>query len=241
MALDTLEIFGDEFTGVTGIKATDDNDNIKTYIRPDGTKSISENGNGIDVTEYAAVDVNISGGLTIDDIYPVGSIYMSVTSTSPSVLFGGTWEQIQGRFLVGSGSNGAAGDESLNPTAGNTGGKATVTLTSAQSGVPSHSHDFTQPTVTTPTLTASNSNYVTSASEVTSLRANLSSSTSSNYYYIRAASSGVNMGKSAPTITSGKSCTVTGGAVSDNTASNASSSHENLPPYLAVYMWKRTA
>lgn len=56
---DTLEIFGVEYTGVTGIKATDDNDQIKTYIRPQGTKSISANGTGIDVTEYAAVDVAV--------------------------------------------------------------------------------------------------------------------------------------------------------------------------------------
>lgn len=59
MALDTLEIFGDEFTNVAGIKATDDNDQIKVYIRPQGTKSISANGTGIDVTEYASVDVAV--------------------------------------------------------------------------------------------------------------------------------------------------------------------------------------
>ena len=57
---DTLEVFGTEFTGVAGIKATDDNGQIKTYIRPQGTKSISANGTGIDVTEYAAVDVAVS-------------------------------------------------------------------------------------------------------------------------------------------------------------------------------------
>ena len=38
-------------------------------------------------------------------IYPVGAIYMSVSSTSPASLFGGTWEQIQNRFLL------AAGDQ----------------------------------------------------------------------------------------------------------------------------------
>lgn len=59
MATDTLEIFGDEYTGVTGFKATDDNGNTKTYIRPQGTKSINQNGTGIDVTAYAAVDVAV--------------------------------------------------------------------------------------------------------------------------------------------------------------------------------------
>lgn len=59
---DTLEIFGTEYTNVTGIKATDENDQIKTYIRPQGTKSISENGNGIDVTEYASVNVSVQSG-----------------------------------------------------------------------------------------------------------------------------------------------------------------------------------
>ena len=62
MALDTLEVFGTEYTNVAGFKATDDNNQTKTYIRPQGTKSISANGTGIDVTAYASVDVNVSGG-----------------------------------------------------------------------------------------------------------------------------------------------------------------------------------
>ena len=43
----------------------------------------------------------VSGGFaTLDRVYPVGSIYMSVNSTSPATLFGGTWEQIKGRMLL---------------------------------------------------------------------------------------------------------------------------------------------
>ena len=59
---DTLVIFGETFTGVTGIKATDSSDATKTYIRPEGTKSITANGTGIDVAAYASVDVAVSGG-----------------------------------------------------------------------------------------------------------------------------------------------------------------------------------
>lgn len=57
-------------------------------------------------------------------IYPVGSIYISVNSTDPGTLFGGTWQQIKDRFLLSAGDTYAAG---------NTGGSAKATL-------PSHTH-----------------------------------------------------------------------------------------------------
>lgn len=63
MALDTLEIFGDEYTGVAGFKATDDNGNTKTYIRPQGTITLNSNGSGIDVSAYADATVLVSPSL----------------------------------------------------------------------------------------------------------------------------------------------------------------------------------
>ena len=59
---DTLEIFGVEYTNVAGIIATNNNDTDLTYIRPQGTKNISANGTGIDVTEYASVNVSVPSG-----------------------------------------------------------------------------------------------------------------------------------------------------------------------------------
>ena len=64
---DTLEIFGTEYTNVTGIIATTPNDTDLTYIRPQGTKSISANGTEIDVTGYASVNVNVPTGSTINN------------------------------------------------------------------------------------------------------------------------------------------------------------------------------
>lgn len=47
--------------------------------------------------------------LTAQGAYPVGSIYLSVTDTDPATLFGGTWERIGGRFLLGADDTYAAG------------------------------------------------------------------------------------------------------------------------------------
>lgn len=59
----------------------------------------------------------------------VGSIYITTSDTNPQAIFGGTWEKITDRFLVGAGS--AYG---LNTT----GGENTHTLTVAE--MPTHSH-----------------------------------------------------------------------------------------------------
>lgn len=56
---DSLTVFGVDYTGVTGIKATGTGNGTLAYIRPQGTKSISANGTGIDVAAYSTVDVAV--------------------------------------------------------------------------------------------------------------------------------------------------------------------------------------
>ena len=62
-------------------------------------------------------------------MYPVGSIYMSTSSTNPGTLFGGSWTQITGRFLLAAGGG---------YSAGSTGGEATHKLTVSE--MPAHAH-----------------------------------------------------------------------------------------------------
>lgn len=126
--------------------------------------------------------------LVLDMVYPVGSIYMSVNATSPSTLFGGTWEQIQDRFLLAAGNNYSGGD---------TGGEATHTLTVNE--MPSHNH-----------------------------YAAIDGSTDS-------------YGQNRTTISS---FAIKAQGYSDSStifATGGGNAHNNMPPYLAVYMWKRTA
>lgn len=65
--------------------------------------------------------VKVGSGLTVDAdgtlsadsalaAYPVGSIFQTVSSTSPAALFGGTWQEIaQNRVLMGAGTGYTAG------------------------------------------------------------------------------------------------------------------------------------
>ena len=133
-------------------------------------------------------------------VYPVGSIYLSVNSTSPASLFGGTWEQLKDRFLLGAGSAYAAGS---------TGGEAAHTLSINE--IPSHAgHLYGN---------AGGVNEKGDAKGAWLKEININSSLTTSYgwnyknndYYPANRSLG-------------------GGAA-----------HNNMPPYLAVYMWKRVS
>lgn len=142
---------------------------------PTGTKTIPE----IDDEAVNFVDTWSSAKIR-DFIYPIGSIYLSVNSTSPATIFGGTWEQIQDTFLLAAGSTYAAGSS---------GGEATVKL------------DY------------------------------------SNYQY------GVwsPLPPSPADITSGFSGITGGYGINTQYTNNDNQPHNNMPPYLAIYVWKRTA
>ena len=56
--------------------------------------------------------------------FPVGSIYITASDTNPAAIFGGTWESVQGRVIMG-----ADGNHPVNSVGG-----------SEDSVVPQHSH-----------------------------------------------------------------------------------------------------
>lgn len=92
--------------------------------------------------DSAASKVNTAIQSAKDIMYPVGSIYMSVKSTSPASLFGGTWSAWgTGRVPVGINT-----DDSNFNTVEKTGGASTHTLTIDQ--IPYHSHGITNKTGT---------------------------------------------------------------------------------------------
>lgn len=146
------------------------------YRTPEEIKSdIGASGSGADISTV------------LSKVYPVGSIYMSVNSTNPQNLFGGTWVQIKDRFLLAAGTTYKAGA---------TGGEATHTLT--ENEIPEHRHSIWFP----------------NAGGEQSAAIGYPEAGSKNTWYAEASK--------------------TGGA-------GGGGAHNNMPPYLSVYVWKRTA
>lgn len=139
-------------------------------------------------------------------IYPVGSIYLSVNEINPSSLFGGTWERIKDRFLLGSGDtyeNGA------------TGGEASHALVYAE--MPTHHHGVK--------ILYNQTGYGQNASQYE--------------LYIKKVDGSTFFGSSEATPEDYTNLNVRN--LRPTTAAGSSQPHNNMPPYLAVYIWKRTA
>lgn len=167
----------------------------------------------------------------VDLIYPIGSIYMSVNSANPSTLFGGTWQQLKDKFLL------SAGDTY---SAGATGGEATHTLT--QNEMPSHTHTQNSHTHTTDNhyhMPSSLTEYFVTSEESTANNTRVSYNASGNRLVDG------QMDTSDSTFHHRSATSSEGVYVNSTTATNQNTgggqSHNNMPPYLAVYMWKRTA
>lgn len=142
------------------------------------------------------IELKTPGGIKsfLDAVYPVGSIYMSVKSTNPGTLFGGTWVAIaQGRCLVGVGSNKDANNESKTFTVRQTGGEYNHTLVLNE--IPKHNHS--------------------------GRTANGWGSLDWGYNFTYTNTAAWN-GDGTESVGGGQK-------------------HNNIPPYLAVYMWERTA
>ena len=145
-------------------------------------------------TEYG-----LGGKELIDRIYPVGSIYISTSSTfNPQNVWGGTWKKTaDGRCLIGA-----------NDTypLGSTGGEAAHYLTGNE--MPPHVHSGGK------VYNYNLSNTGIAASSIDKY--------GQQFLWIDQSSS------SASTIFS-------------TNAEGGGASHNNMQPYLAVYIWERTA
>lgn len=143
-------------------------------------------------TEYG-----LGGKALIDRIYPVGSIYISTSSTfNPQNVWGGTWRKTaDGRCLIGANST---------YPLGSTGGEAEHILENNE--MPSHDHEL--------------SDWAMS-------------------WKMNGAKGEVNLGVSAIS----DAWTNNRGYFKSRTTkpTGGSQPHNNMQPYLAVYIWERIA
>ena len=159
----------------------------------------------------------------IDVIYPVGSIYMSVNNVNPATLFGGEWEQIKDKFLLSS------GDVYSNATEGGSADAVVVKHNHTQ-----NPHNHTQNGHShTPASGRSFMTAPTGSGWNEIAGANISGS---GYHYIATedkSNYNVYVQGSGSTTATNQQQTAT------NQEKGEDGTGKNLPPYLAVFMWKR--
>lgn len=147
----------------------------------------------------------------LDMVYPVGSIYLSVNNVNPATLFGGTWVQIKDTFLL------AAGDTYSN---GGTGGSADAVVVSHNHTQNAHSH---KPASTSLKFLVSDTNVAINGTK----RAFPASGTSAYLVYASDPGSGINENSTTQSVTA------------TNIAAGVAATGKNMPPYLAVNIWRR--
>ncbi|MDO5827312.1 MAG: hypothetical protein Q4Q19_03520 [Methanobrevibacter sp.] len=162
----------------------------------------------------------------IDVIYPIGSIYMSVNNVNPASLFGGEWEQIKDKFLLSS------GDVYSNQSEGGSADAVVVKHNHTQ-----NSHNHTQNSHGHLPSGGDSRRFMSSPngcgwSELAG--ANVSGS---GYYYVATNSTSHNVYNEGigTTVATNQAATAT------NKEAGVDGTGKNLPPYLAVNVWKRTA
>lgn len=148
--------------------------------------------------------------------YPVGSVYISTRNVSPEHFFGGTWVQLQDRFLLAAGETYAAGTE---------GG-------SADAVVPYHTH-----------TTETGGNFTFGSHGVGTAGADYLMNPGTNTTRLSTTGTKRKLSSNSGTETAamehiishpGHKHTVTYAGTEGNTTG------ANLPPYMTVYMWERT-
>ena len=170
----------------------------------------------------------------LNKVYPIGAIYMSVNSTNPSILFGGTWEKIENTFLLAAGSS---------YTAGTTGGSADAVVVSHTHIQYAHNHTQNGHTHT------QNSHNHTQNAHNHPISGNWSDGEGSGHAWAYSTGRKVSSKSTEYATATNKAATATNQATTAtnneataiNQPTGVDGTGKNMPPYMTVYMWKRTA
>lgn len=198
----------------------------------------SVNGKTGDVTVVESIQGKTGEINLLDMVYPIGSVYITLSPKNPEVLFGGKWEQIKGRFLL-------SADSSYK--SGTTGGEASHILTVKE--MPNHNHDGATEKSGAHTHTRGTMEITGefTAQEGLWYGKNYNIGAFYTNHLGKVDSGDSKSGSYSNTVCFEASRTWNGETSQapnhqhNIKAQGAGQAHNNMPPYLVTYMWQRVA
>lgn len=122
-----------------GLDIEANNINVNCINSKNNKFSIDDEGNiSCNTITTNNISSNPGGNIDFNQIYPVGSIYLSVNSLNPGTLFGGTWTQITDKFLIGASSSYPVNTSGGTTVHSHTTGNCTLNINQ----IPSHNHEI---------------------------------------------------------------------------------------------------
>lgn len=215
----------DSFTNPTGENTLDSPDHSSQHTdENDAIKAleikVGKDGSTV-TTSHDYKLSNITGtekACSLQDVYPIGSIYINASvATNPAILLGfGTWTAFgAGKVMVGLDEEDTDFD-----TAEKTGGAKTHILTINQ--MPIHTH-------------IQNAHTHIQNAHTHSYKDRINEGTAEGNV------NGTNAGGRDITRTSGSTIATNQNTTATNQNTGGGEAHNNLQPYIVVYMWKRIA
>jgi microcystin-dependent protein len=194
------------------------------------------------LTDQSDLNAALASKATVSAVWPVGSVFVSVVSTNPETLLGvGTWASFgSGRVLVGLN----AGDPDFD-TVEKTGGAKSHTLTSAE--IPSHTHvqDAHTHTQNSHNHTQDSHNHTQNSFAPRIINSGTAGTVgvqgASGASNANASNSATTATNQVATATNQAATAVNQNATATNQNTGGGGAHNNLQPFIVVYMWKRTA
>lgn len=176
-------------------------------------------------------------------IYPIGSIYITTNNSNPKDLFGGNWIKIEGRFLLASGTTSGTNNTYVTDEGKNTGGSANAIVVEHGHTQKPHNHQQNKHYHTN-YRNDDGYKFLLSDGDIAvnwTPRGSVKETETGDWHYVYSKVKNASFGDIIEHPKTSEEKVANIASTAENLPTGQSGINANMPPYLVVNVWRRTA